>query len=435
MGVKLLCTGDVHLGRRPSRLPDHLDGAALSPTAVWTKTVDQAVEHAVDAVMLTGDVVDQDNRFFEAYTPLAREVGRLVEAGIGVYAVAGNHDYDVFGRLADEIVGFGLLGPDGRWEEAVLERDGQAILQVIGWSFPAGNVKGSPLAHGLPPIRSGMPTVGLLHCDVDGAANSPYAPVTRGELAAVGVDAWLLGHIHAPQIISPAAPMIMYPGSPQGLHINEPGPHGPWLIAIEPGQNPTFTQLTLAALRWEDLDVPLDDVSDDGELNLRSAVMKALKGLGEQIAGEASAAPLAVGCRLRLTGRTPVYRDLDRLVAEMLDDFTQTVTIGDMEMFIDRKIVNEARPDVALAERSTVADLPGLLARRLLVLQDRAPADEYDTLIGEARKSFTASQTRRDFKGATYEPLSLDDDEIAAALLASGMEALDAMLAQKEAAR
>lgn len=434
MGVKLLCTGDVHLGRGPSRLGDRLDPAAVSPTAVWTKTVDQAIEREVDAVMLTGDVVDKDNRFFEAYTPLAREIGRLVEAGIGVYAVAGNHDYDVFSRLAGEIEGFGLLGRDGQWEEDVLKRDGRTVLQVIGWSFPAGEMKGSPLARGLPPIRNGMPTVGLLHCDVDGAANSPYAPVTRSELAATGVDAWLLGHIHAPQIISPAGPLIMYPGSPQGLHVNEPGPHGPWLIEIEATRAPTATQLPLAALRWEHLDVPLDDVSDDGESVFRSAVMNALKGLAEQIAGD-GAVPQAVGCRLRLTGRTAVYGDLERLIAEMLDEFTRTVTISDMEMFIDRKIINEARPDVALAERSSVADLPGLLARRLLVLRNRAPADQYDGLICEARRHIDKSETRRQFENATYESLLPDDDEIAAALLAAGMAALDAMLAQKEAPR
>jgi len=436
MGVKLLCTGDVHLGRRPSRLPDCLDPAEVSPTAVWTRTVDEALAHAVDAVVLTGDVVDKDNRYFEAYTPLAREIGRLVDAGIAVYAVAGNHDYDVFTRLAGEIDGFHLLGPDGQWESTVLQRDGQTPLQLIGWSFPAGSVKSSPLSQGLPPISASMPTVGLLHCDVDATANSVYAPVTQSQLAAAGVDAWLLGHIHAPQVISAGGPLIMYPGSPQGLHVNETGPHGPWLIAIEPGQNPTFTQLTLAALRWEHLDVPLDDVSEGEELDLQSAVMKALKGLGDRIAGEASAPPQAVGCRLRLTGRTAIYGKLDALIAELLDEFaqTQTVTVEDMQMFLDPKIDNDALPDIALAERATVADLPGLLARRLLILQNGAPGeDDYATLIREARKHIDASQTRREYDSATYDTLSVSDDELAAALLAAGLSALDAMLAQKEA--
>ena len=49
-----------------SRLPEQLDPAAFGPAAVWKATVDQAIERGVDAVMLTGDIVDKDNKFYEA---------------------------------------------------------------------------------------------------------------------------------------------------------------------------------------------------------------------------------------------------------------------------------------------------------------------------------------------------------------------------------
>ncbi len=427
MGVKLLCTGDVHLGRPPSRLPDHLDPTAFGPAAVWKATVDKAIDHEVDAVILTGDVVDKDNKFYEAYAALARGVQRLVERDIPVFAVAGNHDFDVFPRLAAEIDGFRLLGAGGQWQETVLELDGRDAIRIVGRSFRAVHERDNPLTDLHLADRS-MPTVGLLHCDVD-AAGSRYAPVARAELAALSVDAWLLGHIHKPQVISPSGPLVLYPGSPQGLNVNETGPHGPWLIEVEPGRPPAASHLPLAPLRWEHLDVPLNDLDEPEAFD--QTISQALKALHERIRGEADALR-AVGCRLRLTGRTGVYRDLDRLIAGMRESFTESLPIENVDYFVDAKVANDARPDRDLAQRGNAHDPPGLLARCLLVLQDRDPADEYDNLLDAARKSIATSTIRREFESVTDRALDADDDELAAALLAIGTRALDAMLAQKE---
>jgi len=426
MGVKLLCTGDVHLGRRPSRLPEHLDAVATSAAAVWEAIVDQAIERAVDAVVLTGDVVDQDNRFFEAYSALARGVRRLVQAHITVYAVAGNHDFDVFVRLAEELPDFNLLGRGGVWQETELKRDGKAVLRLVGWSFPSSHVSTSPLAGACLPQRR-MPTIGLLHCDCD-VAPSRYAPVSRTELAAAPVDAWLLGHIHEPQIISESGPMILYPGSPQGLHVNETGPHGPWLVEIEPGREPTAIHLPLAALRWEHLDVPLDDVSDPDAFD--QTIARALKGLHEQIRDGFGLAR-AVGCRLRLTGRTGIYHALDGLIAQMQENLTESLSFDGVEYFLDTKVLNAARPDISLADRAATGDPAGLLARRLAVLDNRQPPEEYRQLVRRAKRSIVSSEAMRGFASATGDTAEISDDEAAEMLMATGWAILDSLLAQE----
>src|SRR5690606_3846633 len=87
--VRRLCTDDLHLGRHPSCVPP--DARYLSVEAVWHSTVDCAIEHRVDALVLTGDVADDSNQYFEAIGPLRSGIQRLVDAGIPVFAVAGNH--------------------------------------------------------------------------------------------------------------------------------------------------------------------------------------------------------------------------------------------------------------------------------------------------------------------------------------------------------
>jgi hypothetical protein len=66
--MRLLAVGDIHLGVRPSRLPEELQELArsLGPAEAWRRTVEVAVERHVDAVLLAGDVVDRDDDFFEA---------------------------------------------------------------------------------------------------------------------------------------------------------------------------------------------------------------------------------------------------------------------------------------------------------------------------------------------------------------------------------
>ena len=85
---------------------------------MWEMIVDRAITETVDAVALSGDIVDQDNRFFEATGPLERGILLLASKGIHTFAVSGNHDYDVLHRLADSIGSehFHLLGRGGQWE-------------------------------------------------------------------------------------------------------------------------------------------------------------------------------------------------------------------------------------------------------------------------------------------------------------------------------
>lgn len=94
MAIRILCTGDMHLGRRPTRIPENSDSHSLRPTVVWHSLVSTAIERKVDAVVLTGDVVDESNKFFEAFSALQSGVEHLAKAGIPVLTVSGNHDFE-----------------------------------------------------------------------------------------------------------------------------------------------------------------------------------------------------------------------------------------------------------------------------------------------------------------------------------------------------
>ena len=425
--MKLLCVGDIHLGRQPGRLPagllDELKASALGPAAAWRLAVDLAVADEVDAVLLAGDVVEQEDDFYEAYGDLRGGVDRLAAAGIPVLAVSGNHDVQVLPRLADAVSGFRLLGRGGVWEVArVAGRSGRSA-QVLGWSFPERRVPTSPLAaHDLPGLDPGAgPVIGLLHCDRD-AAGSPYAPVRSAELADAPVDAWLLGHIHKPDRLAPPRP-IGYLGSLTGLDPGETGLRGPWRIEFS-GPEPVLEHLPLAPLRWEEVTVALDGLESVDDVP--ALAVAALDTLHERVAAERFS-PRAVGCRLRFTGRTEHRRAVERSLAA--GNPLRFLHPRDDILYFVHDWRMEAGPALDLDGLARGADPPALLARKILLLRAPPGDSERQVLLAGARRRLESLGGRRTFTGHGLAPPT--EEETAELLERAALGALSELLDQR----
>ncbi len=425
----LLCVGDIHLGRRPSRLPegigDWLRPEELAPSAAWAAAVEAAIARRVDALLLAGDVVDAEDDFFEAYTHLRRGVDRLLEAGIRVLGVAGNHDVRVLPRLAAEIEGFVLLGAGGEWRiEALRDRAGHEIARVLGWSFAEREQRASPL-DGLPGGLGGeTPLLGLLHCDL-GATRSRYAPVARGALADSAPDAWLLGHVHKPDSMQGPRP-IGYLGSLVGLDPGETGARGPWLLRLGDGPGGIeMSQLPLAPLRWEIQELRVDDL--ERSERLEEGVVGALEALHGRLAdglGKTS----AVGCRIRVVGECERFLELDAAIAAA-DPGALLRRFEGVVYFVEG-IENRARPARDLAAMARGDDPAALLARRLLLLEADPDDAERAELIRRARAALEA-EARAPAWGVLDTAAALDDRALAERLRSAGRRALERLLEQR----
>jgi DNA repair exonuclease SbcCD nuclease subunit len=432
MSFRILCTGDIHLGRRP-RLPDGLDARCLGPAAAWRAIVDAAVREQVDAIALTGDVVDETNRFFEAYGPLKEGVEKLLAASIPVVAVAGNHDHAVLARLADEVPQFRLLGRGGRWESIALPRrdpeaQGQESpgLRIHGWSFPKSHVPTSPLDT-FPPQdgTDRTPAVAMLHCDL-GATDQRYAPVALEQLRAKPLAAWLLGHIHAGAVMNGQSPLVLYPGSPVGLDINERGPHGPWLVTVTAAGAASAEPMPLAELRWEQIDVPLEKLTSVEELD--SAAIAAVAARHAAIRGDLGAAR-AVVCRLALVGRSGLHRQL----ASRLESIRQLRPRQDGVEYAIESVTDLSRPSLSLEDIARSPDPAGLLARRLVVLDKGEPAAELARLLAAGRQAIDRRRGGSVFALLEADVGAMDDAAVRQTLLSAGERLLEELLAQKEA--
>jgi exonuclease SbcD len=429
MSPKLYFVGDLHLGRRPGRLPRVVEEhgcspAELGPAAAWRATWEQAVRDRADALVLAGDVVESIEDRIEAFSHLERGVRALTEAGVRVFGVAGNHDGLVLPALADRLPDFTLLGRGGRWQVVQLQgRDG-APFRLIGWSFPQQHVTANPLDGFPAQVEGEGPLLGVLHADVDGGS-SPYAPVPRAALEAAPVDAWFLGHVHAPDPLAGPRP-VGYLGSLVGLDPGEPGLHGPWRVSFDGAGGVQPEQLALAPLRWEQRELPLPELAaaEDAVDALSEHLFRAFEDLhGELRPG--LGATRAVGCRFTLTGETGHHRQVAEFArAERVRDFSRE--FDGVRYFVD-KLVDGSRPAVDLERLAEGRDPVALLARRLLVLE--RGGEEADALVAEATERLGAIGDRAlPWGGLEREQRQVD---VHAHLLRAGRRALDELIAQR----
>jgi DNA repair exonuclease SbcCD nuclease subunit len=411
----------MHLGQLASGLPAGVSASALGPRQAWERVIQTALDREVHAVALAGDLVDRGNALFEAYGVLDEGIRRLTDAGISVCAVAGNHDTEVLPRLAAHIEGLHLLGPGGTWSTHEITSSEGPTVRLVGWSFPARHHQQSPLVNPAPGPLPGVPTLGLLHADLD-VATSSYAPVSRTELLACGYQGWFLGHIHVPDPVpTDAAPF--YLGSLTGMNPREQGLHGPVLVGVAPDGTLHKERLPLAPLRWDELVVDASGLTDPaGNLAdfLIGNIERRLTELGPEIEGVD-----LVGLRMVLTGQVSEAVALQNTVRAL--DLDQLISAR----FFVQKITDRTAAAVDL-ERLAQADHPaGVLARQILLLErPDDPTGARRDLIHRAREAWTAVDHRTSFASLPAEA-PVRDEELADRLLQAARHSLARLLAQK----
>ena len=363
--LKLLIAGDLHLGRASSRVTAQSD-SDVTARAALDRLVDAAIRENVDLLCLTGDVADQNNRFWEALGPLTRGITRLAEKGIVTLAVSGNHDHDVLPRLADELdpQAFRLLGRKGTWERYTHEVNGSPVLHVDGWSFAQERVRTSPVDTYDPQYDAAVPAIAMVHGDLD-VLSSPYAPLERQRLLAYPILGWLLGHIHAPMCEEQdGRPFLVYPGSPQALDPGEPGEHGAVLAELQHGRFLPLRRIPLSTVRYDALNVDLSGVEDESAFTRR--VREDIVDCASSAAEEGSGVLKHLSLRLNLTGRTTIAGGLRTEARGIENDFE--TTIDGVQVSVER-VRLDVLPEIDLEEHAKANTPPGMVARLLLDIE------------------------------------------------------------------
>lgn len=394
----MLTIADIHIGR-VSADSESLDARA-SAREVWLRMADRAVQERVDAVVVAGDVVDQANKYFEAFAALETGLRKLNDAGISVIMTAGNHDFDVLPRVLEnpafDRVHF--LGKDGKWEFLTLGFNGRKV-QFVGWSFPSSWFREDPLAaFPVEKLNRDLPVIGLVHGDF-GAVESVYAPLNLNTLRNAGADVWVLGHIHKPEVLNKENPLIYYPGSPQALSAKETGRHGATLLTLSENGRIETERIYFSTIRYEEMELDISELSSDEEILNR--IMIAAGEFPETEISEEENYLKKLVLEVVLTGSHENIPALEAAISGWnaeLGNFQRDVRGIKLSV---RKISHRCTLKVGnLEELSREASPAGILAQAVLDLQSGQSSDFLKTLKAEGLKSMHSLNAH-----STYQPL------------------------------
>ncbi|MGD8648686.1 MAG: DNA repair exonuclease [Desulfobacterales bacterium] len=263
---KFIHAADVHLDS-PLRGLSRYESAPVESIRnacrrAFENLVALAIEEKVSLVLLAGDLYDGDWKDYSTGIFLSRQMGRLGQHGISVFAVAGNHDAaNRMTKALDNPTNMTMLS--SRKVETIRLDD--LRVAIHGRSFETQHVNEN-LASGFAAAERGIFNIGLLHTSLDGReGHAMYAPCSVDDLRAKGYQYWALGHIHKQEFVS-EDPWIVFPGCIQGRHIREIGAKGCVLVTVEDGAVSAVEKCPLDVLRWVACGVDLTDTTEMQEV-------------------------------------------------------------------------------------------------------------------------------------------------------------------------
>ncbi len=269
---------DIHLDSALHGL-ERYEGAPVEEIRSATRRAfDNLIELAIDEhvafVLLVGDLYDGDWKDYNTGLYFVERMGRLRDASIRVFIVAGNHDaasqITKHLRLPDNVTLFSTRKP----ERVVLDDLG---VSICGQGFATRAVT-DDISQGYPQGDPQLLNIGLLHTCLDGKpGHEPYAPCTVDGLHSKGYQYWALGHVHKREEVS-QDPWIVFPGNIQGRHIREIGPKGCTLVTVDGGEIAAVEHRDLDVMRWSicELDVSATETVDDIYEQVREGLQLAL---------------------------------------------------------------------------------------------------------------------------------------------------------------
>lgn len=251
--MKVLHTADLHLDRSfegMKQIPHAwIKKLAKANHQILTAIVELAIKNQVDLVILAGDTFHQSRTSIQTQAIFIEAMKRLEQAEIPVAMIFGNHDYYQADRYWFSFPKNMLLFSSEEVTTQYLTTKKQETVALTGFSYEHAWINEPKLSD----FPSKDPTaalhIGIYHGDTTNQEINNYAPFTVGEMKAKGYDYWALGHIHQPEIVS-AAPLIVYPGTPQGHTIKEQQVQGVAIVTIEPG-HATVCFEPVATVCWQ----------------------------------------------------------------------------------------------------------------------------------------------------------------------------------------
>ena len=358
--MRILHAADLHLDSAFAGLAE--EKAALlrqESRDILRRMVDWANDHAVDVMLLSGDLFDSDRMYSQTARTLAQALARFRGR---IFLSPGNHDFYAPGSGYDAV----------DWPENVhifTSRRPQTVLlrslnaSVTGAAFTSAEewepFDGASVSGGDAPIR-----LGVLHGEVT-RGESKYRAIPPAEIEKTNLTYLALGHVHRCAGVQRAGnTAYAYPGCLPGRGFDETGDKGFLYGEITP-EKVELEFIPFALRRYQSVTA---DITDRDPAD---AVRQALDpDCGQDI------------CRVLLTGSRRENFSLSALTSELSG------------LCAALELTDETYPEEDVWARCGEDSLRGLFLQNLRARYDGADEDEKRQLLQAARFGLAALDNR-----------------------------------------
>ncbi len=358
--MRILHAADLHLDSAFAGLAE--EKAALlrqESRDILRRMVDWANDHAVDVMLLSGDLFDSDRMYSQTARTLAQALARFRGR---IFLSPGNHDFYAPGSGYDAV----------DWPENVhifTSRRPQTVLlrslnaSVTGAAFTSAEewepFDGASFSGGDAPIR-----LGVLHGEVT-RGESKYRAIPPAEIEKTNLTYLALGHVHRCAGVQRAGnTAYAYPGCLPGRGFDETGDKGFLYGEITP-EKVELEFIPFAPRRYQSVTA---DITDRDPAD---AVRQALDpDCGQDI------------CRVLLTGSRRENFSLSALTSELSG------------LCAALELTDETYPEEDVWARCGEDSLRGLFLQNLRARYDGADEDEKRQLLQAARFGLAALDNR-----------------------------------------
>lgn len=358
--MRILHAADLHLDSAFAGLAE--EKAALlrqESRDILRRMVDWANDHAVDVMLLSGDLFDSDRMYSQTARTLAQALARFRGR---IFVSPGNHDFYAPGSGCDAV----------DWPENVhifTSRRPQTVLlrslnaSVTGAAFTAAEewepFDGASFSGGDAPIR-----LGVLHGEVT-RGESKYRAIPPAEIEKTNLTYLALGHVHRCAGVQRAGnTAYAYPGCLPGRGFDETGDKGFLYGEITP-EKVELEFIPFAPRRYQSVTA---DITDRDPAD---AVRQALDpDCGQDV------------CRVLLTGSRRENFSLSALTSELSG------------LCAALELTDETYPEEDVWARCGEDSLRGLFLQNLRARYDGADEEEKRQLLQAARFGLAALDNR-----------------------------------------
>ncbi len=250
--LRLVQTSDIHLGARHPFLGDRAGEQRARQLAAFERTVDLALSTPADLFLIAGDLFDSSVQPKASVERVAAILKQLVEAGMPVVLIPGDHDGP--GRVsiyhAHDLAGMVGDGPGGGalivLTDDAPDVDIPTLSTRVTSRFPAT---------GLPEVGW---RIGLIHRET---------MPREDEIAASGVDYLAIGGPHAAALGRAATVSWGASGAPELVDVEHETAGETLLVTLdESAERPAIERFRVGKTRFEQVELELAPMRDQAGL-------------------------------------------------------------------------------------------------------------------------------------------------------------------------